>query len=258
VGVIVGLLAAIMAPFRSSAASESKAPERNPALDTAIKSIPFEHFEVAGSEAMSTWTRLRHEGRGWPVVIGDDESLTILADHITLMGPKDPKDILAAASRLQHPNSLHALKQADASEAGYQPEVGDWPETPPPETGLALAYDFKGNPLPRVHILLIPVKDGSDVPAYLSWGGWNECPSAEYHVAALRSWARRYGAELVGLGYDTMIVRVNNKPPTREAGLDLAREHFLYCEDIVLQGTETLAPLAAALRSSDWWFFWWD
>ena len=38
----------------------------------------------------------------------------------------------------------------------------------------------------------------------------------------------------------------------------LAREHLAYCPDIVFQGSSDLAPLAAALMDSDWWFFWWD
>ena len=31
-----------------------------------------------------------------------------------------------------------------------------------------------------------------------------------------------------------------------------------YCPDIVDQGTDNLATLAAILMVSDWWFFWWD
>ena len=40
--------------------------------------------------------------------------------------------------------------------------------------------------------------------------------------------------------------------------LDLAREQYAYCPDLVDQGTETLSALAASLLKDEWWHFWWD
>jgi len=65
-------------------------------------------------------------------------------------------------------------------------------------------------------------------------------------------------AELVGLSHDVMNVRVQRRPRTREAALELAREQYVYCSDIVDQGVQTLSALAAVLMESDWWYFWWD
>ncbi|WP_278985274.1 DUF4253 domain-containing protein [Sphingobium yanoikuyae] len=92
----------------------------------------------------------------------------------------------------------------------------------------------------------------------MRWGNWNACPSPEIHVAALRYWHHRYGAELIGLNGDTINMRASRRPSTKAEALNLARDQFYYCADIVYQGTETLAPLAAGLMDSDWWFFWWD
>src|SRR5262249_5046813 len=111
---------------------------------------------------------------------------------------------------------------------------------------------------PKVHIAIIPTDDWTTIPAYLNWGGWNACPHPEYHIAALRSWRDRFGAELVGLSFDVMNLRVARRPATREAALELAREQYFYCGDIVDQGTGTLSRLAATLMTDDWWFFWWD
>ena len=58
--------------------------------------------------------------------------------------------------------------------------------------------------------------------------------------------------------HDVMNIRVQRKPDTRAAALDLAREHYVYCSDIVDQGAGTLSALAAALMENDWWYFWWD
>jgi Domain of unknown function (DUF4253) len=77
------------------------------------------------------------------------------------------------------------------------------------------------------------------IPAYLRWGGWNDCPAPEYHVAAMRSWRDRYEAELVGMSSDTINLRVSRRPKTRDKALALAREHYVYCSDIIDQGVQT-------------------
>jgi hypothetical protein len=140
-----------------------------------------------------------------------------------------------------------------------QPEVGEWPARAPESPQLSVAFDMRsGAPLPRAHIVILPTDDWTTIPAYLRWGNWNGCPAPEYHVAAFRSWRDRYGAELVGLSHDVVNIRVRRRPKTRAEALDLAREQYSYCSDIVEQGVGTLSALAAALMEHDWWFFWWD
>jgi hypothetical protein len=53
-------------------------------------------------------------------------------------------------------------------------------------------------------------------------------------------------------------MRVANPPTTKEDALKLAEEQFVYCEDIVTQGTETIENLAAGLINAKKWYFWWD
>jgi hypothetical protein len=140
-----------------------------------------------------------------------------------------------------------------------EPRIGEWPTEPMGAPQLSVATDtLSGAPLEKVLIVTLPTDDSSTIPAYLHWGHWNGCPAPEYHVAALRSWRERFGAELVGLSHDVMNVRVKSRPSTREAALDLAREQYVYCRDIVDQGVQTLSALAAVLMESDWWYFWWD
>jgi hypothetical protein len=115
-----------------------------------------------------------------------------------------------------------------------------------------------GNFHDRVHILLLPTRNGWEAPAYLRWGDWNACPPPEYHVAALRHWHQRFGAELVGINGDTMNVKARTRPKDREQSLKLARDLCGYCPDIVDQGVGSIAALAAGLMASDWWYLWWD
>jgi hypothetical protein len=174
----------------------------------------------------------------------------------------DPLPLMAdlgADGKLRQLSPAEARQRmAAAEDAPREPPVGEWPDATPAAPGLTMASDLHGKPLDKVHILLIPTTEGAGVPAYLRWGGWNACPAPEYHVAALRSWRERYGAELVAIGGDVIELRVARRPADRAEALALAREMYLYDEDIVSQGTETFAVLAATLMASDWWFFWWD
>lgn len=140
-----------------------------------------------------------------------------------------------------------------------EPPLGEWPNKADTSAGLSVAYDLlKGTPLPKVYIAIAPTEDWTTIPAYLRWGAWNECPAPEYHVAAMRLWRDRYGAELVGMSNDTINLRVATRPETRDDALALAREQYTYCKDIVDQGVQTYSALAAFLMANDWWFFWWD
>ena len=139
------------------------------------------------------------------------------------------------------------------------PQLGEWPNKPDPSLGLSVAYDLlKGTPLSKVYIGIAPTDDWTTIPAYLRWGGWNDCPSAEYHVAAMRLWRDRYGAELVGMSFDTINLRLSSGPKTREDALALARDQYVYCPDVIDQGVLTYSALAADLMANDWWYFWWD
>ena len=137
------------------------------------------------------------------------------------------------------------------------PPVDEWPAQSDYVPGLAVTTKL-GRTLEKVNVALFPTDDWTTIPVHLCWGGWNACPHPEYHVAALRSWRDRFGAEPVGLGTDVMDVRVARPPQSRAQALDLAREHYVYCSDIVDQGVGTLSGLAAQLLGNEWWSFWWD
>lgn len=139
------------------------------------------------------------------------------------------------------------------------PPTGSWPDDPVNPGALAEFIDWKtSEPLERVYIARIPTHDWTEIPAYLRFGGWNACPAPEYHVAAMRSWHDRYGAELVVASSDVIELRVARRPGTRREAMALAKEFYLYCPDTVEQGTQDLSTLAALLLNSDNWYFWWD
>jgi hypothetical protein len=263
----------------------AQAPEQQPGLTRdqqamiaaagarTLAALPYKRVQVPGTQALTEWERLRAQVSGWPVVVGDDEALHQIAEQYSIAEESvpgavmnaeaiSPQSILKAAATIRFPEDLQKWSGA------YRPEdlrapIGEWPVPSPAgatdaQTGLTVANDIDGRIVDRVHLLQTPARFGWEVPAYLRWGDWNACPPPEYHIAALRLWHEQFGAELVGIDGATLNIRVRRRPADREQALDLARQFYGYCPDIVDQGTGTLSVLAATLMESDWWFFWWD
>lgn len=278
-GVVKGLLAGLAGLLASGRLmAQALAPEiRVPRIRTLspdyarVKAMPGYRIEaVPGARALARWEELRASGEGYPVIIGDAEVLNTVLEAVVDYDSPQIATTLVKAESLAWPQALMDLKLRTREALAEDYASGEIEDIPPPETGRWPARPeaarapttpvnpLDGTPYDPCYILVVPARYGWEVPAYTAWGAWNECPPPELHIAALRSWHERYGAELVGMSGDVLDVRVTRRPATREEALALASEHFEYCPDIVWQGSETLAPLAATYTVSDWWFFWWD
>ena len=53
-------------------------------------------------------------------------------------------------------------------------------------------------------------------------------------------------------------MQVARPPQTKEEALELARQQYLFCNDIVDQGVGDVESLAKTLLYSPVWYFWWD
>lgn len=237
-------------------------------IDGPLASSPFPYptYKVAGADALSTWARLKEAGDGYPLIVGPPDTAELVAEFAELnAGVTD--SVLAAAEAVDFPRDLldrhiAGLKAAAAEFGetyGDAYRVGTWPSHVVPNRGGELTRDVLSQvPYPEILIIVLPTRDSAEAIAMLRYGGWNACPPPEEHVAAFRSWRERFGFELVCVGPDLIEGRVRRRPADQQTALALARELFAYCPDIVDQGTDDLATLAAILMVSDWWFFWWD
>ncbi|CAM3355974.1 DUF4253 domain-containing protein [Tsukamurella hominis] len=168
-------------------------------------------------------------------------------------GPKRPiavvPDALTVFHRLCRENSIY-------NDPDYDPPA-------PPVTALAPAQPGPG-PTPdrltmteRGRLLLVPVARPADVPAAIGWWGATNAQLTGGDVTAiLRSWEDRFGATLVSLGFDTMVLQVARRPTGAEQRKVVVAEHFAFCID----NSEgfTLEDHSRALAGADRWAFWWD
>jgi len=241
--------------------------------EDALSRFPYPLTIVPGDQALEEYERLKREGVGTPVIVGGASELVLTLEVYESSLPFEPSAgiLLERASELVFPEH-HRWVVAQKIEALLQLQprlrvtgrdltvqrIGDWPDCQIGESfEVTAAYDAgSGQPWPRVHTAVLPTQNPTEAPAYLRSGGWNDMPESATLVSALRRWRERHGAELISLSYDSMDIRVQRTATSRDEAIELAREHFLFCPDVL--GDVTLHELAAHLIENDWWFFWWD
>jgi hypothetical protein len=212
--------------------------------------------------------RIAHLTRHWPILLGDEKRLRNLRE-LPELNPASVQETLEFAKTIDAQKWFaDRARDRRAELEEYNPgedpthaiaPIGEWPEEPRPHSYISAANEIVSRePLESCVIGFIPTLAHWEVPAHLHLGGWNECPEAAVHCALHRYWQEEYGARIFSVTSDTIEFVVQRPPTTKEHALRLAKEHFLYCADIVEQGTETLSGLGSSLLDGKTWFFWWD
>ncbi|MCP9955923.1 DUF4253 domain-containing protein [Actinomadura madurae] len=92
---------------------------------------------------------------------------------------------------------------------------------------------------------------GADALAAVGWqGALNHNEWTAPLAAVLRGWEDRFGARVIGLGFNTLELSVAAPPVTTRHAVHVAAEHWAFCPDILFQGPGTLAatPRRSAAR----------
>jgi hypothetical protein len=228
-------------------------------------------FPAEGGEAaLEMWRCLRElvsETHHWPILLGDAEGVsglrkmqechTSVAYILTTAESLEGTDILEARER-ERREEFEEYNPGENIDS-YMPKDGEWPKKKQPAMPFTIPYDIlTRKPHREVYIALAPTERCWDAPAFVSFGGWNECPEPAEHVAMMKYWNQNYGAEIVGITDAVIEARALRPPRDRQAAMKLARQQYTYCPDIVDQGTETISILAATLLNHTQWYFWWD
>jgi hypothetical protein len=213
---------------------------------------PLRGVQVPPRLAFAAWTVLREavpRTGAWPIVIGNHPRLPQLEGS-----PPSLEGILAEASGIDL--EAWATKEIAAHPARFQVASAPWPATVQHLNAFQLLGALGKESAPVV-IALVPTVQPHEVPAYLRFGGGNACPPPEVHVAVLRAWHDRFGAEPVVMTNDTLELLVRKPVATQQQALALAAFQYVYCSDIVDQGAHSVEALAATLLGDPRWFFWW-
>ncbi len=195
----------------------------------------------------------------YPFLIGDANELERLQEAAEY-NEQSVDEILGEAARFDVGAWLTA-RRAEAEEYKFSEDevLGDWPGDIPQKGAISLHCDIlTGELRPEVYLGSAKIAQPWHLPAALKYGGWNDCPDPVVHCAMHQYWQKEFGAEIVGVSGDVIECVVKNPPRDQEAAIKLAWQQYWYCTDIVDQGCETIANLAATLLNAEVWYFWWD
>lgn len=206
----------------------------------------------------------------WPVVLDDppggldgdgldgswlDDVLDPHDDPAGAVASFDARDLLAAWWDDNRPLGSDAPAGDERDERWFRTFPGLARLTADRPTGFD---DWQQHHQERL-VALVPAARPADVPAVLGWwGAANHDQSGPQLSAVLRSWEDRFGAVLVGLGFDTLVVVPARAASDDDEALHLAAEHLAFCSDNVFQGPGSVPDYAAWVVDRLAWSFWWD
>jgi hypothetical protein len=204
------------------------------------------------------WARLRaeHPTSGlWPVLLDDAaqpwSAGQIAPEPVAEIGNYDPAAFMAEvwAEWEVPPVDLAPLGRYSPGSAPPGEPLED-----PGTVADRCAELLTGRPLG-----LVPVERGSDALAAMGWqGARHHNPWTAPLAAVVRSWEDRFGARVVGIGFNTLDLSVAAPPATWQHALHVAAEHATFCPEIIVQGPGSLAGHAEQIRGRDTWSFWWE
>ncbi|KOG35086.1 MULTISPECIES: DUF4253 domain-containing protein [Streptomyces] len=238
----------------------------------------------------AAWAALRPAARTaglLPVLLGVERNLDewqLQPERMSDPADHDADEVLAgfwghAASETPEEEQDPRMTTVVDDPFGEQPERGEivapftagWP-------GLAAAQPLDTDPdraaatvaemltepgfwLDEARPALVPARRSADIPAVIGWGGpLNHENDVARLCTVLRSWEDRFGARVIALTFDQLVVSVAAPPKTLEEAEAVAAEHFAFCPDNIAQGSHgTLREYAEkALLDAPVWSFWWD
>lgn len=251
------------------------APEAGPAGVTVVT--------VSAEQALGLWEALRSAfpatGK-WPIIRGcPSAEIGVprhqdLAAEVARVPPGSVRELLDNRFRdlckdlseivegLDPDEGWEAVaERVDASgvncTGGVAPEE-PWPGSREAEPVELHTTSYGRSPESRIAVALVPVRHPYAAAVVLGFGGWNDCPEPALIAATLREWDERFGAVPAAMAGDVLECIAGRPPRTKQAALSLAAEQWVFCEDIVGQGTQTVRRLGIELWRSQRWFFWWD
>lgn len=133
------------------------------------------------------------------------------------------------------------------------------PEDEAPILSALLCYELQDEEQGEMLLLQIPTDDPADIPAYLPFGGWNDCPNAETQMAFTHYWREKYGAIPAALDNADCLEFLVERPVTDPLeAKKLAVEQFAFCSDLPFQVFEDIEQLTEFIHQSRQWYFRWD
>jgi len=107
-------------------------------------------------------------------------------------------------------------------------------------------------------ILLVEAPRGADALSSMGWTGNATYDSTEAIAVAVRSWEDRYGARVVAVGPNSIVLSVTRPPAASSEAAPLSEELLLVDPDLETPGSPVnVVALGDALIGQPMWTLWW-
>ena len=225
-------------------------------------------------DAGATWARLlaeHHATRLWPLLLGAHDGAPGVPArpwHAGELAPVPHGRATEADADTILAGGWHLLTGEDVDfgpDATPPLPFPTWPGLAEPGTNAADPIRFAASHATETDITnltgraeppylgLVPASDGA---AAITASGWLAPNGPAETCAVIRSWQDRFGARLISLGLDTLVLVISRPPRNLAHARHVAAEHHAFCHD--LADMLPFDEYAQQLIDSPSWGFWWD
>lgn len=205
------------------------------------------------------------EGSGfWPIIVGDRNDLRVRSEMLEGRSPQGTQKEIDKASQFNYAQWEKKAK-SEVAPMDYNEEIqedeylqfniNEIVLTSTPGTLKSAVSSNQNEPL---YIAIIECKSPTHIPAILSLGEFNSCPSNDIHIGLIQKLQKDAGAQLMSLTSDTVELHLTQLPKSQKALAELSTINYLWASDVVGQGTESVPALAEMMQQSNTMFLWWD
>jgi hypothetical protein len=165
------------------------------------------------------------------------------------------------------PNAPEEIDQLKLEEV-FQSWAESFFDTPPKLPDLTVASttenvaaaDAAVKAFTSGRLALVESPRGADALSYMGWTGNSYYDSAEALALVVRSWEDRFGARVVAVGREELVVVLTRPPATAAAARSVSDELLLADPDIesgdIPKGVE-IVKVGSGLAGQPVWHFWW-
>ncbi len=208
--------------------------------------------------APGLWARLRaeHPASGlWPVLLEDSaqpwSAGQIAPEPTSEIDNYDPDAFMAEVwAEWTHPPmdvEPFGRYSPGTAPAGVRREDPD-------AAADRFAASLTGRPLG-----LVRAARGADVLTAIGWqGARHHNPWTAPLSAVVRGWEERFGARVVGIGFDTLDLSIAAPPMTYRHARHVAAEHATFCPESIVQGGGGIIEHAEEIIGRESWSFHWE
>ena len=225
-----------------------------------ILNYEYELFENSIQEIIEKrYTELYKDGSKngyYPLILVPSD---VLYDALTInLDETKAEDYIGFSEEIDIRKFFNSKRNQYEFDEKYLAEVGEFSDEDSNDY-LAGYLDVDTSfPYEEVLILKIPTRNPCEILGHIPMGGYNDCPTPEYQIAAAKYWFEQYKAVPAVISSNTIEFIIENPPKDLKSAEKLAYEHYLFCNDIIDQGIETIRKLASILKNSMIWCFWWE